>query len=120
MRYLTAGDSHGEYLVGIIEGMPAGFRVSIRDIERDLSRRRKAYGRSARQKIEGDSVHVVSGLWRGRTTGAPVAILIQNLGRKVAGKPGGALGTVAILIKQVSAWAHQMKMVSATFRRPIV
>lgn len=94
MRYLTAGDSHGEYLVGIIEGLPAGYRIALRDIERDLWRRRKAYGRSARQKIEGDAVHVVSGLWKGRTTGAPVALFIQNLGRKVAGKPGGALGTV--------------------------
>jgi len=94
MRYLTAGDSHGEYLVGIIEGFPAGHRPAIKDIERDLLRRRAAYGRSARQKIETDSVQIASGLWRGRTTGAPLAVLIQNLGRKVAGKPGGALGTV--------------------------
>ena len=94
MRYLTAGDSHGEYLVGIIEGFPAGHRIAIRDIERDLERRRQAYGRSARQKIETDAVHIASGMWKGRTTGAPLALLIQNLGRKVAGKPGGALGTV--------------------------
>ena len=94
MRYLTAGDSHGEYLVGIIEGLPAGFRIAMADIERDLLRRRQAYGRSARQKIESDTVSVVSGLWKGRTTGAPVALFIQNLGRKVAGKPGGALGTI--------------------------
>ena len=94
MRFLTAGDSHGEFLVGIIDGCPAGQRISIRDIERDLRRRRQSYGRSARQKIETDSVRIVSGLWRGKTTGAPLAILIQNLGRTVSGKPGGALGTV--------------------------
>jgi chorismate synthase len=94
IRYLTAGDSHGEYLTAIIEGFPAGHRVPIKDIERDLLRRRQSYGRSARQKIETDSVRIVSGLWKGRTTGAPLTILIQNLGRKVAGKPGGALGTV--------------------------
>ncbi|MEE9269682.1 MAG: chorismate synthase [Candidatus Krumholzibacteria bacterium] len=94
MRYLTAGDSHGEYLVGIVEGFPAGVRVAVRDIEKDLLRRRQSYGRSARQKIESDRVQIVSGLWRGKTTGAPVALLLQNLGRKVSGKPGGALGTV--------------------------
>ncbi|MDH3214695.1 MAG: chorismate synthase [Candidatus Krumholzibacteria bacterium] len=94
MRSLTAGDSHGELLVGIIEGFPAGHRVSVRDIERDLSRRRKSYGRSARQNIERDSIKIVSGLWKGRTTGAPIAILVQNLGRTVSGKPGGALGSV--------------------------
>ena len=94
MRYLTAGDSHGEYLVGIVEGFPAGHRVDLRAIERDLARRRVAYGRSARQKIEGDAVEIVSGLWKGRTTGAPLAILIRNLARTVSGKPGGALGNV--------------------------
>jgi len=94
MRFLTAGDSHGEYLVGIIEGFPAGHRISIANIRRDLQRRRQSYGRSARQKIETDSVQIVSGLWKGKTTGAPLAILIQNLGRTVSGKPGGALGTV--------------------------
>ena len=94
MRFLTAGDSHGERLIGIIEGFPAGHRVSIRDIEIDLARRRKGYGRSARQKIERDEVEVVSGLWRGKTTGAPLALSIPNLGLKVSGQSGGALGTV--------------------------
>lgn len=94
MRFLTAGDSHGEYLVGIVEGFPAGYRVSIRDMERDLVRRRQSYGRSARQKIESDKVKVVSGVWKGKTTGAPIAILIENIGRTVSGKPGGALGRV--------------------------
>jgi chorismate synthase len=94
MRFLTAGDSHGEYLVGIVEGFPAGHRISVRDIDRDLRRRRQAYGRSARQKIESDSVQIVSGVWKGRTTGAPIAIVIRNLGRVVTGKPGGALGSV--------------------------
>lgn len=94
MRYLTAGDSHGEYLLGIVEGFPAGHRISIRDIEHDLRRRRQAYGRSARQKIESDGVEIVSGLWKGRSTGAPIGILIRNLGRTVSGKPGGALSSV--------------------------
>jgi chorismate synthase len=94
LRYLTAGDSHGEGLVGIIEGFPAGHKVSLRTVERDLRRRRQSYGRSARQKLEGDSVRIISGLWKGRTTGAPIALLIENKGRTVAGRKGGALGTV--------------------------
>lgn len=94
MRYLTAGDSHGEYLVGIVEGFPAGHRVAIRDIERDLARRRTSYGRSARQKIETDTVRIVSGIWKGKSTGAPIAILIENRGHTVAGKTGGGLGTI--------------------------
>jgi chorismate synthase len=94
MRYLSAGDSHGEYMLGIVEGFPAGHRISIRDIERDLGRRRQAYGRSARQKIESDRIEIVSGLWKGRSTGAPIGILVHNLGRTVSGKAGGALGSV--------------------------
>jgi len=79
MRFLTAGDSHGEYLVGIIEGFAAGHRIRVKDIDRDLARRRQSYGRSARQKIEQDRVSVVSGLWKGRTTGAPIAFFVQRL-----------------------------------------
>ena len=94
LRFLTAGDSHGESLTGIIEGLPAGLRVSLRQIRRDLRRRRKSYGRSARQKIEDDRIAISSGLWRGRTTGAPLAIHIPNLGRSVVGKKGGGLGSV--------------------------
>lgn len=94
IRFLTAGDSHGEMLVGIVEGLPAGVRLSIRDIQKELSRRRRSYGRSSRQIIEGDTVSIVSGLWKGKTTGAPVAILLPNKGRTVQGRKGGALGVV--------------------------
>lgn len=94
LRFLTAGDSHGDSLVGIIEGLPAGIPIHTGDIRKDLRRRRKSYGRSERQKIENDRVEIVSGLWRGTTTGAPVAIRIPNLGRTVSGRKGGGLATV--------------------------
>jgi chorismate synthase len=94
IRYLTAGDSHGEALVGIVEGLPAGVKVSIRDIQRELMRRRRSYGRSSRQMVEKDEVAVISGLWKGRTTGAPVAVVLPNRARVVQGKRGGALGRV--------------------------
>ncbi|HEU4364990.1 MAG TPA: chorismate synthase [Candidatus Krumholzibacteria bacterium] len=94
IRFLTAGDSHGEGLLGIVEGLPAGVRIDERVIQRELARRRKAYGRSSRQKIERDAVTLLGGIWKGRTTGAPIGIHLPNLARTVQGKTGGALGTV--------------------------
>ncbi|MDQ7772748.1 MAG: chorismate synthase [Elusimicrobiales bacterium] len=78
LRYLTAGESHGEALACILEGLPAGLKVSPADIKRELARRRAAPGRSLRQKKETDAFKVLSGMDRGATTGAPVAILIPN------------------------------------------
>jgi chorismate synthase len=94
IRFLTAGDSHGEALVGIVEGLPAGVSLDVRVIERELGRRRKVYGRSSRQKIEKDDVSLSGGLWNGKTTGAPIAIVLPNRARTVQGKPGGGLETV--------------------------
>jgi len=86
VRYLTAGDSHGDTLEGVIEGLPAGIRVSAEYIRRELRRRSQTYGRSARQKVEGDEVVVRCGLWNGMTTGAPLAIAIVNVGKYARGK----------------------------------
>lgn len=94
IRFLTAGDSHGDMLVGIVEGVPAGVPLDARVIQKDLARRRKAYGRSSRQKIEQDDVTLSGGIWKGKTTGAPIAILLPNRARTVKGKTGGGLGTV--------------------------
>lgn len=94
IRFLTAGDSHGDALVGIIEGLPSGVKLDERVVQADLARRRNAYGRSSRQKIEQDEVVLHGGLWKGRTTGAPLAIILPNRARTVQGKPGGAMGTI--------------------------
>jgi chorismate synthase len=94
IRFLTAGDSHGEGLLAIVEGIPAGVRIDERVIQKELARRRKAYGRSSRQKIEQDEVSLLGGLWKGVTTGAPIGIHLPNRARTVQGKTGGALGTV--------------------------
>jgi chorismate synthase len=94
IRFLTAGDSHGDALVGIVEGIPAGVPLDERVIQRELARRRASYGRSSRQKIERDEVTLAGGLWKGKTTGAPIGILLPNRARTVKGKAGGALGTV--------------------------
>ena len=94
IRFLTAGDSHGEALLAIVEGLPAGVRLDARVIQNELARRRKAYGRSSRQKIERDAVTLLGGVWKGKTTGAPIGIHLPNLARTVKGRTGGALGTV--------------------------
>ncbi len=81
LRYLTAGESHGRYLAGILEGFPAGVKINRSYIAGQLRRRRQAPGRSARQALETDAFEVVSGLSGDVTTGAPITVLIENKGR---------------------------------------
>ena len=78
MRYLTAGESHGPKLVGIIEGLPAGFKVSKEVIDQALALRQKGPGRGGRMTIEKDQVNILSGMRGGKTTGAPLAMEIEN------------------------------------------
>lgn len=78
MRYLTAGESHGNSLIAIIEGMPAGMKISKMYIDRQLERRQIGYGRSSRMKIEKDHVEILSGLRRQTTIGSPICMLIPN------------------------------------------
>jgi chorismate synthase len=78
LRYLTAGESHGRQLTAILEGCPAGLAVSRERIDRELARRQHGYGRGDRQSIESDRVDIVGGIRYGRTTGAPVALVVAN------------------------------------------
>jgi chorismate synthase len=78
LRFLTAGESHGRALIVTIDGMPAGLRVTADDINGDLRRRQLGYGRGRRMAIEHDTAEILSGVRHGRTTGGPVALLIQN------------------------------------------
>ena len=78
LRFLTAGESHGPCLTAIVEGLPAGLAVDVAAINRDLARRQGGYGRGGRMKIERDQVEILSGVIAGRTTGAPVALRIEN------------------------------------------
>lgn len=77
-RYLTAGESHGKCLTAILEGLPAGLRLREADIDKELLRRQKGYGRGGRMQIEKDKVEILSGLYRGKTTGAPFCIMVLN------------------------------------------
>ncbi len=78
LRFLTAGESHGELLMGVIEGMPAGLLIRVTDIDRDLARRQVGYGRGNRMKIEKDSVKIYTGVRWGRTLGSPIGLMIRN------------------------------------------
>jgi chorismate synthase len=78
VRLLTAGESHGRGLVGILEGLPAGVPVSPKSVADELARRRLGYGRSGRQKLEADRLVIVSGVRHGRTLGSPIAVTIDN------------------------------------------
>lgn len=77
-RWLTAGESHGPGLVGIVEGVPARMALAREDIDRDLERRQKGYGRGKRMAIEQDRVEVYGGIRHGYTLGSPVAFLVRN------------------------------------------
>ncbi|WP_088102208.1 chorismate synthase [Halalkalibacter urbisdiaboli] len=78
MRYLTAGESHGPQLTTIIEGVPAQLELLVEDINVDLARRQGGYGRGRRMQIEKDRVQILSGVRHGKTTGAPIALVVEN------------------------------------------
>ena len=78
IRFFTAGESHGPGLTAILEGMPAGLPLTAQDINSDLRRRQKGYGSGGRMQIEKDKIVITSGVMNGLTTGAPIALHVQN------------------------------------------
>lgn len=78
LRFLTAGESHGRSLIVIVEGVPAGLRLSTADLATDLRRRQLGYGRGRRMAIEQDAAEILSGVRAGLTIGSPIALLIPN------------------------------------------
>src|SRR5271163_4083529 len=78
LRFSTAGESHGESLIALISGLPAGVEVDQEFIDHELWRRQRGYGRGGRMRIESDTAHIISGVRHGKTIGAPVAIEIEN------------------------------------------
>lgn len=78
IRFLTAGESHGKCLLLIIDGFPAGLKVDISSLNGELQRRQIGYGRGNRMKIEKDEAELLSGVRLGKTTGAPISLLIKN------------------------------------------
>lgn len=78
LRYFTAGESHGEALIAFISGLPAGLKVDLSFVDRELWRRQQGYGRGGRMKIERDAAHVLSGVRHGMTIGSPISVQLEN------------------------------------------
>ncbi|MGI8979241.1 MAG: chorismate synthase [Pirellulaceae bacterium] len=78
LRYWTAGESHGKTLVALIDGFPAGVELNTAPMDAELRRRQGGYGRGGRQRIETDSVELLSGVWRNVTLGSPIALQVVN------------------------------------------
>lgn len=102
LRFMTAGESHGPCLTAILEGLPAGLKLDVEAINRDLARRQQGYGRGGRMKIETDKVEIVSGVRFGETLGGPVTLRVINKDfanwtdrMAVFGQPAGAKVTAA-------------------------
>lgn len=78
LRYLNGGESHGKYLMAVLEGVPAGLPLTAEDVNRDLTRRQKGYGRGGRMRVEEDRVEFGCGVRKGKTLGNPIGLLIAN------------------------------------------
>jgi chorismate synthase len=78
LRYFTAGESHGEALVALLSGIPAGLKIDQAFLDHELWRRQQGYGRGGRMKIERDTAHIISGVRQGKTIGSPIAVQIEN------------------------------------------
>ena len=78
LRFLTAGESHGQALVALLDGMPAGLTLDADQIDAQLRRRQGGYGRGRRMAIESDHADILSGVRQGETTGAPIALVVRN------------------------------------------
>src|SRR5690348_12653485 len=78
LRYSTAGESHGEALIALLTGMPAGLQIEQAFVDRELWRRQQGFGRGGRMKIETDKAHILSGVRHGATIGSPIALTLEN------------------------------------------
>ena len=102
LRFMTAGESHGPCLTAILEGLPAGLKLDLSVINKDLARRQQGYGRGGRMKIEQDQVEIVPGVRLGETLGGPVTLRVVNKDfgnwtdrMAVFGEPSGPMVTAA-------------------------
>ena len=78
LRYWTAGESHGKTMLAVVDGFPAGIEIETDSIDYELRRRQGGYGRGGRMKIEKDRVEILTGVWKQRSLGSPIAMQVVN------------------------------------------
>ncbi len=83
LRYWTAGESHGKAMLALVDGFPADVEIDTAQIDAELRRRQGGYGRGGRQRIETDTVDILSGIWQGRSLGSPIALQVVNRDSKL-------------------------------------
>ncbi len=97
LRILTAGESHGKALVGILSGFPAGFKINIKDINKELKKRQSFFGRGKRSRdIESDKVEILSGVRNNVTLGSPITFLIKNVDFKIFAQKPDNLAPISV------------------------
>src|ERR1700761_179720 len=135
LRYWTAGESHGKALLALVDGFPAGVAIETDEIDAELRRRQGGYGRGGRQRIETDSVEILSGIWQGRTLGSPLALEVVNrdsklerLGDLERPRPGhgdltGAikyLGSVRSILERASARETTVRVAAGALAKQLL
>src|SRR6266540_2334018 len=121
LRYLTAGESHGQALVAVLEGMPAGVPLTSKEIAAELARRRLGYGRGKRMRFEEDRVEVLGGLRHGRTLGSPLAVMVANTewpsARETAARVAAATAAKKLLAELgIGVLSHVVRLGAAQTR----
>jgi len=135
LRYFTAGESHGKTLLAVVDGFPAGLKIDTDVIDAELKRRQGGYGRGGRQRIETDTVEVMTGIWRGVTLGSPVALQVINRDYKMERmedlhrpRPGHGdlsgsvkyLGTIRPILERSSARETTVRVAAGALARQIL
>jgi len=135
LRYWTAGESHGKALVALVDGFPAGVQIDTAEIDTELRRRQGGYGRGGRQRIETDTVDVLSGIWQGKTLGSPLALEVVNkdyklerLGDLERPRPGhgdltGAikyLGSIRAVLERASARETTVRVAAGALAKQLL
>ncbi len=135
LRYLTAGESHGKAIVALIDGFPAGVAIDTAPIDVELRRRQGGYGRGGRQRIETDTVEILSGLWHNTTLGSPIALQVINKDAKLERledldrpRPGHAdltgsvkyLGSIRAVLERASARETTVRVAAGAIAKQLL
>lgn len=135
LRYWTAGESHGKALLAMLDGFPAGLNVDTAMIDNELRLRQGGYGRGGRQKLETDTVDILTGIWQGVTLGSPIALQVINSDYKLERlkelerpRPGhgdltGAikyLGTIRGILERASARETAVRVAAGALARQLL